>query len=70
MKIRSALFTCFHLVEKLDVEVKVLTDLTVQELPDTTAGDPRMYLNAIDFEFLLRLVIATTVFDVTALSSD
>lgn len=50
--------------------MKVLTDLTVQELPDTTAGDPRMYLNAIDFEFLQRLVIATTVFDVSALSSD
>ncbi|KAK0134978.1 Zinc finger MYM-type protein 1 [Merluccius polli] len=54
----------------MDAVVKVLTDLTVQKPPDTAAGDARMYLNAIDFEFLLCLVIATPVFDVTALASD
>ena len=54
----------------MDAVVKVLTDLTVQEPPDTAAGDARMYLNAIDFEFLLCLAIATPVFDVTALASD
>ena len=50
--------------------VKVLTNLTVQEPPDSTAGDARMYLKAIDFEFLLYLEIATPVFDITALASD
>lgn len=54
----------------MDAVVKVLTDLTVQEPPDTAAGDARMYLNAIDFEFLLCLAIATPVFNVTALASD
>lgn len=52
----------------MDAVVKVLTDITVQEPPDTAAGDARMYFNAI--EFLLCLVIATPVFDVTALASD
>lgn len=50
--------------------MKVLTDLTIEEPPDTAAGDANMYLNAIDFEFLLCFAIATPVFDVTALASD
>lgn len=40
----------------MDAVVKVLTDLTVQEPPDTAAGDARMYPKAISFEsyFALR----------------
>lgn len=49
--------------------VKVLTDITEQEPPETAAGDARMYFKAIDFEFLLCLAIATPVFEVTALAS-
>lgn len=39
----------------MDVVVKVLTDLTVQEPPDTATGDARMYFNATDFEFYCAL---------------
>ena len=40
----------------MDAVVKVLADLTVQEPPDTAAGDARMYPKAISFEsyFALR----------------
>ncbi|KAJ4939591.1 hypothetical protein JOQ06_029035 [Pogonophryne albipinna] len=44
--------------------------MTEQEPPDTAAGDAKMYLKAIDFEFFLCLEIATPVFEVTALASD
>lgn len=58
------------LLKVMSSVVKVLTDITEQEPPDTAAGDARMYLKAIDFEFLLCLEIATPVFEVTALASD
>ncbi len=58
------------LLKVMSSVVKVLTDITEQEPPDTAAGDDRMYLKAIDFEFLLCLEIATPVFEVTALASD
>lgn len=50
--------------------VKVLTDITDQDPPYTAAGDARMYLTSLDFEFLLCLEIATPIFEVTALASD
>ncbi len=58
------------LLKVMSSVVKVLTDITEQEPPDTDTEDARMYLKAIDFEFLLCLEIATPVFEVTALASD
>lgn len=58
------------LLKVMSTVVKVLTDMTEQEPPDTAAGDAKMYLKAIDFEFFLCLEIATPVFEVTALASD
>ncbi|RXN36220.1 zinc finger MYM-type 1-like protein [Labeo rohita] len=50
--------------------IKLLTDISESDLPDTAAGDAKMYLRAIDFEFLLCLEITTTVFQVTGVASD
>jgi len=54
----------------MDAVVKALTDITDQEPPDTSAGDAKMYIKAVDFEFFLCLEIATPVFQVTAHASD
>ncbi|KAK1880352.1 Zinc finger MYM-type protein 1 [Dissostichus eleginoides] len=58
------------LLKEMSTVVKVLTDMTEQEPPNTPAGDAKMYLKATDFEFFLCLEIATPVFEVTALASD
>ncbi|KAJ4944109.1 hypothetical protein JOQ06_012654 [Pogonophryne albipinna] len=58
------------LLKVMSTVVKVLTDMTEQEPPDTAAGDAKMYLKAIDFEFFLCFEIDTPVFEITALASD
>ncbi|ROL55054.1 NLR family CARD domain-containing protein 3 [Anabarilius grahami] len=50
--------------------IKLLTDISESDPPDTAAGDAKMYLRAIDFEFLVCLEITTTVFQVTGVTSD
>lgn len=47
--------------------LKLLTDISESDPP---AGDARMYLDAINFEFLLCLEVSTPVFQITALASD
>lgn len=54
----------------MKVVVKLLTDISESDPPDSTVGDVQMYLNAINFEFLLCLEVTTPVFQVTALASD
>ena len=49
--------------------VQVLTDMTEEEPPNTAAGDAQMYLQAINFEFMLCLEVTTPIFDVTAVAS-
>ncbi len=58
------------LLKVMSSVVKVLSDITEKEPPDTAAEDARMCLKAIDFEFLLCFEIATPVFEVTARASD
>ncbi|KTG36542.1 hypothetical protein cypCar_00037181 [Cyprinus carpio] len=50
--------------------IKLLTDIIESDPPDTAAGDAKMYLKAIDFEFLVCLEITTPVFQVTGVASD
>lgn len=50
--------------------LKLLTDISESDPPDLAAGDARMYLDAINFEFLLCLEVSTPVFQITALASD
>lgn len=39
----------------MSIVVKVLTDVTDQEPPDTADGDARVYLKAIDLSFCFAL---------------
>ncbi|KAL1277452.1 hypothetical protein QQF64_024125 [Cirrhinus molitorella] len=49
--------------------IKLLTDISESDSPDTAAGDAKMYLRAINFEYLVCLEI-TAVFQVTGDASD
>lgn len=54
----------------LKAVLKLLTDISESDPPDLATGDAQMYLDAINFEFLLCLEITTPVFQITALASD
>ncbi|CAL8265811.1 unnamed protein product [Merluccius merluccius] len=65
---------CTHnekaLYKVLKAVLKLLTDISESDPPDLATWDAQMYLNAINFKFLLCLEITTPVFQITALASD
>jgi hypothetical protein len=53
----------------LSAVVKLLQNMADSDPPDSAAGDARMLLRSIDFEFILCMEITTPIFNETAIAS-
>lgn len=58
------------LVKVLPSVMQFLEEMTMQDPPDSSAGDAMILLKSINFEFFLCLEITCPVFQVTAVASD